>query len=654
MQNPYSKKPRLSTSDELDENELAFHKCLKPTFSNNGTLVYQVSGSAREIGQPFQPALQPLVGEHDEVRFARSAPNTDLNSDTLSTQKRATKIVTMEGFPRAHTDSAWIDMARLASESQQAEQAIWTLTSILFEAAKISCAELVGGMTDDQIREYEPQLRKDALSAFFAELVTPFVEDQVAAAKSAEVKALALLTKNDIVGAAEILAKGKNFHLATLVSQLPGTTDTRNLMKNQIEAWRGRNDWSEMSAAVRTLYTLLAGETCVVSGKTGPKEDRVEEFAIAEKFGLNWMQSLSLRVNFGGFSSLAQAVKDYANDLSDGRETTLPVPYWAHGAETLAVGREDTLLSLLRLASTTRAYPADLEALFDPKTVSGSSLNSRLAWQLATILYAKGWADYFDTEKLDQLTCDYASQLEQDGKIVSATWTLLHLTNPKAREVFVRGLLMRNGGSIPDPLPADGEAIANEPDTWSFLAVENKVPEQLLWESKALHARADKKNPVLQTQYLIAAELYEEAHEVLVSTIGPFAVIEEEYDDLIDLVARFPDPKPSGWAVGGRVYQDFSKLVCMNLNRKKAADGRACMERLSLGLEAMGNADGSIKMSLEQRVALVEMSRVLKEEARLSEIDGGGPFDDADKMDGILGGGNGLWERYQQGMGIVA
>ncbi|USW52842.1 Putative nuclear protein [Septoria linicola] len=648
FENLYPKKPRFSAADELDENDADFHHSLKPSFANNGTLVYSTSGSARNVDFPLEPALRSIVGEHREIRFARFVPDADLNTETLSIQKTVTITDIVDGFPAARPDSIRVDFGQLASKSSDTESMVWRLSALLFESIRITAAQLVVGMSDEQISQFEPRLRRDAVQEFWRNIVEVASGQSITSTNSAEEKALYMLTRGDHIAAAEVLAKAKDFRLATLVAQLPGTSNSRELIKKQIEAWKTRNDWSEMSDAVRALYSILAGLVCAVSGKNGAKEDRAGDFSISQRFDLNWTQSFALRLFYGGHESLDQLVKAYAQDLDDGSEATLPTPVWtARGSSEEAIaGREDTLFGLLRLFSTTRAYPADLEALFDPYTVSGSPTNSRLAWQLATILYAKGWTDYISHATLDQITRDFAGELERTNRFVTAIWVLLHLTEPKAREVTVRSLLMRNGGKIPEPSTSDDMVETN---VFDQLAVDNKIPESLLYEAKALHAKSELQSPGLQARYLLQAGLFDEAHDVLISVIGPASVIGEDYDDLVDILARFPDHGNGvqGWEGGGAVYNDFALLVTMNLGRKKGREGKQTMQRLRLGLEAMEN--GHRKLTLEERVSLLEMSRILAEEAREVGISNVAAAVGLQRDNNVSGG---LFDRYQSAMGL--
>ncbi|KAF2165355.1 hypothetical protein M409DRAFT_24204 [Zasmidium cellare ATCC 36951] len=641
FENPYPKRQRLSASAELSEQDANFHNAMKPSFSSNGILVYSVPGSVQEVTEPLARALEPLVGEHKEVRFARFAPPDDINTLTLSVQKGITVIGKVDGFRQANarSDISFQDIKN--STEGPRESAIWGVAGVLFDPVTVACTHLMHGMSPDDTIKYEPRLRQDAFGELWAGHLSAVADEQLALKKTAEEKALLLLTLNKVRQAAEILTEARDFKLATMVAQLPGTHDSRDLMQKQIKAWVERNDWSEMSEPVRALYSIIAGEVCAVTGKNGPAEDRASSFCISERFGLNWMQSFGLRLYYGGYLSLDDAVKAYSNDLADGREKVLPTPGW-QDVDTND-GREDTLLGLLRMY----VGRPDAEALFDSKTVSGDSTNSRIAWQLATIFASRDDGAQLSDEKLDQLTLDFAAQLESANSFLSAVWVLLYVRNRSTREQAISAILYRNADKIPDFNP-----LEDTDGVFHLLHNDLQIPTDLIWRAKAQYARTVARNPGAQVLYLLNAGDTDQAHDVLCSTIGPQAVIEQEHEDLTNVLARFPDHKPQGWVSGGGVFEEYTKLWNLSTPRKHTREGREVMERLGLGLREMSSREG--KMSVEEKVAVVEMERVLREEVRalhgsgeglVVEGVGGEQVEEGKGMDAFV--------RYREAMGVV-
>ena len=548
-------------------------------------------------------------------------------------------IDTSSGFPHAQTPDnipfstiAETVAPGLAIAAQ--ERSIWQLCSILFDPLDEACAHYMNGVPEEKVEEFGPRMRMDALGTFWSQLVAPLVQDGLKRARTPEEKALLHLTQNDIVAACGVLVGAKDFRLATLISQLPGTEANRSMMRKQISAWRNRHDWSEMSEPVRALYSILAGEVCVVEGKSGAAENRVAEFCITEKFGLGWLQSFALRLYFGGYQTIERTIEAYSSDLESKRERLAAKGVAINGEET-----EDTIMKLLRLFAGT----PNSTVLFDPIAVAGSSINSRLTWQLASLLNARGHCSV-SNEQLDQISYNFATELELAGIINIAAWILLHVHEDRARQKAIVGLLERNGDKIQTPGQEEFRG------TFEELTGDLHIPAPLVWRGNALYAKAGLQDPALQTQWLLRAGDVEDAHEVLCTTLGPRAVIEQDLQMLDDVLHAFPRRVPEGWQRGGQVYVDFLRVVHAHAQHKRARDVQASLQRLGRGLAAM-NEDGGRNKSLEERVAIIEMDRVLAETLREH-----GDADRDQEMGGLESSGpaSDMLSRYQQAMGMVA
>lgn len=66
-----------------------------------------------------------------------------------------------------------------------------------------------------------------------------------------------------------------------------------------------------------------------------------------------------------------------------------------------------------------------------------------------------------------------------------------------------------------------------------------------------------------------------------------------------------------GWEEGGQVFLDFLKVVRAQTSKRHTADQEAALQRLRRGLAIM--EEGATKKTLEERVAVIEMSKVLDE-----------------------------------------
>jgi nuclear pore complex protein Nup98-Nup96 len=515
-------------------------------------------------------------------------------------------------------------------------------------------------MNDDLIAQYEERLRLDALVDYWTAMLKPVVVEKARMARGSEELALHLLTVNNVVGACEALAEAKNFRLATLVAQLPLQDEARETMKRQVEVWRERNDWSEMSDSIRAIYSVLAGDFCTVKGSGKAAEDRAAEFCIAERYGWEWKQSFALRLFYGGFMTCGDAVDAYLVDLDNGKEKIAPRPSWNVTANADNADREDVLLGLLRLLASTHA---NLEALLDAKNITGTYADNRLAFQLAVCFEAKSFT--LPEHKFDQIVLNFAADLENASRhpdkedtaedcFVTAAWTLLHLRHRHSRSEALNALILRNGALIPEPSPTD------KTNLFTLLSTDLSLPPSLLWRAKAQHEHASRdRNPALEALWLLRADALDDAHEVLVSTVGPDAIIEEDYADLEFLLQAFNEVfatssaarKPEGWASGGAVYEAFLSLVGLSRKEREGRKGEVVREALGKGLVVMEQSAEAKTRGLRAKVAVVEMGRVLREDRVGRDLISHGSA--GLESQPVLGLGQSAFLRYSAAMGVV-
>jgi nuclear pore complex protein Nup98-Nup96 len=334
----------------MNETDAGFHDSFKPSFSGHNALIYSAPGSAPQLSGDMKEAIKPLVSQGRNIRFAKFTSLQDIDSQSLELQKQHTEIRQRENeqievpLALASADIAFTTLtqaARGVSTLEVHEKAIWELCSILFDPLDVCASDLVNGMSDEQIAEYETRLRLDRFQIFWSQLVATVVDARIKLTRSTEEKAILLLTKGDVITACQLLMDAGDVKLATLVAQLPGSETSREVMKQQIQMWQERKDWSEFSDAHKALYSILAGETCTVSGLTGASEDRTSQFSLSERFGLDWQQSLALCMHFGGHESIVNAISAYIANLKDGKDKVKPLSLDAAG------DAENTLLGLL-------------------------------------------------------------------------------------------------------------------------------------------------------------------------------------------------------------------------------------------------------------------------------------------------------------------
>ncbi|KAM0272535.1 hypothetical protein ACHAQH_008695 [Verticillium albo-atrum] len=570
VQWPYERhRKTFGDQSDLSEDDLAYHKALKPGWGPDGTLVFPAAPSS--LARTMKPAKADIlslraripqgvclmkfsneVHPSQEQQVSKSFANVRQSSaKAIENQMRMTSVALVDGVPTVSLNAASLKSIfhhhDLSNPANAHEKLVWDLASILFDRVAPSGAST------------EEQFRKKSLSRFWADLVDAATSRAVALAKSSEEKALTSLAGHRVQESCKILIDGKDFRLATLVSMIGTSSQSKRDMRAQLIEWQDNNVLSDFADAIRAIYEVLGGNVCVCEGKKGvPVADRMESFVIARRFGLDWKQSFGLRLWYAisREQSIPAAVKKFFDDVAQDREDT-PLPWYVEqGFDALwddqdRNQREDLLWGLLKLHADDGT---DLESILRPENSQLSPLDSRLTWQLGRALPATGKVSFGvdASEKADAATVSFADQLVNEGNWVEATFVLLHLSNPKTRAKAVQEHLSRHAGLI---------GSETSPD-FNTLAQTLKIPSPWVWEARALYMRSVKADPVGEVKCLLQAESYEAAHRVLVDKVAPSAVIECDYDGLATLLSFFEghEEAVSGWSRGGEIYKSFLTL----------------------------------------------------------------------------------------------
>ncbi|KAF2089518.1 hypothetical protein K490DRAFT_37272 [Saccharata proteae CBS 121410] len=647
---PYQKKPKTGDDlDGMDDADRAFHESYKPHWTVDGTLTYATPGDAPKLqGSLISNLRASMVGQHKDVRFAKFTTPADVSSHangspgTLSNPSQiwsASLTAQADGGsthisagsvdepPRAEIQgsikfSEIADLISVDTPTGKYEQDLWRLASILFENAPVETHGL------------EPDIvRKAKLGEFWRSIVLSDADRQARQAQLAEERALAHLSANSIAEACDALVDGRNFRLATMVAQIGGS-DIMGDVAAQINAWREQNALSEMSDAIRSIYTILSGECAVAEGKSGAGgESRADDVNISSRFGFDWRQAFGLRLWYAidNDDHIETAVEQFENDLRDHREMTKPRPWYQRTDEKIdwvdpnPEEREDVLWGLLKIyrASKTNEH-VDIGAILSPQNITGNPLDARVSWQLLQILRHQNvlpldkdggaWDERAITELSDSLTSTLSLPLLTPTHWLHAGWVLLHISKPAVRAEAIKSLLLFNGSRI-----GDNDSDAN----FKILTVDLKIAPEWIFAAKATHARSVVQDPVLEVQYLISGRSWSAAHDVLTTAVAPAAVIADNTQDLArleSLLDGFADAgnfeAVEGWNQGGGMYLDYINLL--SLDRGYAAnesatpaDRASLLYRLATALEAVASTLPT--RDVVERAACAEMSRKVGE-----------------------------------------
>ena len=407
-------------------------------------------------------------------------------------------------------------------------------------------------MPAPQKREFDARIRKDRLIHFWQDICEEEARKAATKASGDEERAIAYLSTHKIVEACEVLIKGRDYRLATLIAQIGGEAALHEQISTQISAWRDLNVLSEMSEPIRALYSLLAGITYICEGKqTKHVEDRARTFPISERFNLDWRRAFGLRLYYAIKTEdpIEAAVSAFAKDLEDGEP---------------AKPGDDILWTLLQLyAASKDQLPApSLAPMLLASNSSPSPLTLRFSFQLyhSLIIRFPSASDFTDADILALL---FAIQLDAAGKWLLAMFAILHISDTTQREETIKALLNHHAKDI--------TVESAEDEVWMTLTQQFKIPEAWIWQAKALYARTVDEDRVQECKYLIKANQWTQAHEVLKRVVGPECVIAEEWSQLQDLLESFKAGKEkiNGWGLGAQIYVDFLAVVLKNVEGKK-------------------------------------------------------------------------------------
>lgn len=524
-------------------------------------------------------------------------PEDHLAIKMLAAQLEHTIIdyVPEDGVPRAlpATTLRFRDFASLFEVRDQSQEShIWRLGSALFDDLELG---LSAAARPSQRQAATETRRKAALSQWLKSTVLITADGDARAFQAQErVEALIFshLTSNDVEKATLSAMHSNLYHLATLLSQLPGDQSTREDIQEQLATWRDEGVYSLLSEDVRKLYELLAGNVTFAEGAgTTMAGDKVSDMLMTEN--LDWKRAFGLHLWYGTQfeEPLQQAVSNYEHAFA-AAQAPLPVaPYLTDQAvfpssksgEWAQSGRfsRDTLYQLLKLYADPEYL---LEDVILPTGYSDNATDYRLAWQLYLLISrVLGIRDFADREvvpveegmekivqddeevqvvvnsnsaKADQLALDLANQLEGGGHWQWAVFVLLFLELPETRTQALKNLLAR---AVPS-LSAEQE---------KFIVTTLKVPRSWVALARAFMAH-DRDDQWRVYQYALEGDDLAQAHKVAVRHLAPEVVVRGDRDLLKEIFHPFlshesgggsaDEEHVPGWSVGGKIYLGWSEV----------------------------------------------------------------------------------------------
>ncbi|EXJ89450.1 hypothetical protein A1O3_02517 [Capronia epimyces CBS 606.96] len=654
---PYAKRAKMLDNYQMSQADQVWHSSFKPHFTQTNELTYMLkAGDESELGRT---TVVLLDNPHGSVTLTSLEGRTEPVPITVDVESLLgnTRINLVNHVPLATHIAVPFSQSKdqlIRQRGSGDEIDLYELAHVLFDDYE---DEFTVGLGRQQKQEFSGRIRKDRLSRYLASLIWARHGEKIKSAEKQGAAAAAILhlTAKNVKAACDALSAEKDFHLTLLVAQIEQADDTfQDDIADQLAAWRRQGIISEISEEIRALYELLSGNTCISEGKAnGPVENRTATFAISEKFGLDWVQAFSLCLWYGRHKNgeIQDVVADFQEKFATKQESASPV-----GED----GNEDPLWVLLKLfASKTKRKVPDKDDPVFPQALSSLSgpWDSQKTFRLHHAIAASIPRITVDEAQADDLAMSLAFERAARGDILGATWALLHVADAAKREWVVRDLLTRHAKALPEPPSSDQPT---QTPLWTALTSSLRVPSSWICQAKALYARSSNM-PLAELNLLILADDFPEAHECLVRRVAPRLVVDEDWDTLATVLAKFgdnPEAKvdagsggSSGggsvtdvgtqWQAGGGVYADFVSLMALmespasgrghSSNAETVTRRTSLLERLQTtltglntrltGATAKAHGDGSLdqdREKLEERVALCEMARAV---ARALELE---------------------------------
>ncbi|VVT56390.1 uncharacterized protein SAPINGB_P005034 [Magnusiomyces paraingens] len=472
----------------------------------------------------------------------------DILSDLINTSK-GNAILRPDSYLPLFTAPSNLSFRYLLSKFPNLDsrsREIFLLGSILFDNTELLGMEPIPQDVSSEVAE---KITQQFRAKLLAQWLTDSVGDETIAKVQASqgdplAQALAYIQGNQITKAAVTAVRGRNLHLATTIP-LFGSPDLkiRSTARRQLQDWTEKRTLVKIPTPIRVIHELLSGNTNVAKGIPG-----TEAKTLYLSQSLSWKQAFGLRLWYEctPLVPIPVAVSKYQQDFST-PSNNVPTPY---------IGNSKVAHVEYELISLYEATDANVARVLDPRSSSPSPFDYKLPWILHHILVrSKNLSTGSGANSAligDEIALEFANQLEAHGLLVEAIFILCHIKSNNVAQESVNSLIGRNierfTSSDLNLLGLNGLGIRSN----------------IFAEARALYAHY-KGDFWAETEHLLEAGLWEEAHACAVGTVAPEAVIAgvPATKKLAELLGGFvhPEIRVTTWSRGGQVYLDYIYLV---------------------------------------------------------------------------------------------
>nr|XP_053652021.1 nuclear pore complex protein Nup98-Nup96-like [Cherax quadricarinatus] len=398
----------------------------------------------------------------------------------------------------------------------------------------------------------------------------------------------------------------RDHHLALLLAQAClGQDHPRQILAQQLSNWAEGGTDALMAPSRLVLYSLLAAAPTHQASHT----------TVNTCQGLDWRRAFALHLWYvcPATSTISEALQEYEQaaglrgDAPSYCEAPLP-PYLAYQALPNGMKASyDICYHLLKLFTDPMHQ---LEALLNPATITPDPLDVTVSWLLWRILESLSY-QHLSPQLSASLHLSMAALMESEGHWHWAIFVLLSINDEDRRSKEVKELLQRHV-AVGEEEESDPKYAMRE----DFVITKLSIPKKWIHQAKATKARS--LNMVdEEAWYLLKAGDYNRAHMLIVDTIAPNSIINEDHQYLHGFLDQLCDDGIRStlvdWAVGGGVYADYLDVCSVVDDMKKSADPTpAQLEQLRPRLLALCSRLNNLKcQTATHRLCVSEMSRVV-------------------------------------------
>lgn len=430
----------------------------------------------------------------------------------------------------------------------------WILGQSLFDSQPTPAN--IAEMSKAAQESYEAIGRRVRCGNWLSHVIKPALEADLQRLEQSQGQAVTgdtiftLLANNKRQKAVIASIQAKDPRLATLISQSGRGSRPLTGVEDQLALYKKSGVESSIPTDYLKVYALLCGALTVNVAPQGASRRFVTD-------GLDWRRTFGLHLWYSNTPgvNLAEAVNEYVLSMAENPAVAKPAP-WYQRNKNHDPEHYDILFQLMALLTIPSK---SLEDALHPLGISPAALDNRLSWIFYMVLTQSLHISGFrSTSSHSKICADFAFQLESLGLWEWAVFVALHLETALARESAVRQILERNVQldyrSIVGLI--ETEELAEQRKKVEFVTQSLLVPEEWVWAARATRAKYEG-TQVQEVQGLLKGGEVQRGHNLIVSTLAPEYILNEDLKALSNMLAMVDQSKVAGWENGGEIYQRY-------------------------------------------------------------------------------------------------